>query len=453
MDEDYDVIILGTGLKECILSGLLSTNGKKVLHMDRNGYYGAESASLNLEDLYKKFNGSEAKVPEELGRARDYNVDLCPKFIMACGNLVKMLLHTKVTRYLEFKSINGSYVYKDGKIYKVPCTAAEALSSGLMGVFQKRRFRNLLTWVDGFELDKPQTHQGIDVKNTTMRKVFEHFKCDANTIAFAGHGLALYQNENYLDDPAETLCFIERAKLYAYSVSRYGKSPYIYPVWGLGGLPEGFSRLSAVYGGTYMLNRPVDEILYDGDGKVKGVRSNGEEARCKQLLADPSYFAETDNVEPAGKVARWLFILDHPLPNTDGGDSCQIIVPAKQLRNRHSDIYVASVSFVHQVAAKGHYIAMVSGKVETDNPRAELEPVLQLIGPARADFFSVSDYYVPTEKRKTNNGDGVFVTSSYDASTHFETATTEVLHLYEQMTGEKLDMTISAEPEDVQSLE
>jgi hypothetical protein len=43
----------------------------------------------------------------------DWNVDLIPKFIMACGNLVKILLHTKVTRYLEFKSIDGSYVYKE----------------------------------------------------------------------------------------------------------------------------------------------------------------------------------------------------------------------------------------------------------------------------------------------------------------------------------------------------
>jgi Rab GDP dissociation inhibitor len=30
MDEQYDAIVLGTGLKECILSGLLSVNGYKV---------------------------------------------------------------------------------------------------------------------------------------------------------------------------------------------------------------------------------------------------------------------------------------------------------------------------------------------------------------------------------------------------------------------------------------
>ena len=46
------------------------------------------------------------------------------------GQLVKLLIHSGVTRYLEFKSVEGSYVYKKGgKIYKVPSNEQEALSS------------------------------------------------------------------------------------------------------------------------------------------------------------------------------------------------------------------------------------------------------------------------------------------------------------------------------------
>jgi RAB protein geranylgeranyltransferase component A len=51
LDTFLQVIVLGTGLTECILSGLLSVEGKKVLHMDRNDYYGGESASLNLTQV------------------------------------------------------------------------------------------------------------------------------------------------------------------------------------------------------------------------------------------------------------------------------------------------------------------------------------------------------------------------------------------------------------------
>ena len=39
----------------------------------------------------------------------------------------------------------------------------------------------------------------------------------------------------------------------------------------------GFSiyRLSAIFGGTYMLNKPVDEIVME-NGRVVGVKSEGE---------------------------------------------------------------------------------------------------------------------------------------------------------------------------------
>lgn len=81
---------------------------------------------------------------------------------------------------------------------------------------------------------------------------------------------------------------MKRIKLYMYSVSRYGKSPFIYPVYGLGGLPEGFSRLCAVNGGTYMLSTPIEGFEFDADGKVCGVK--GLDGKVKR--APP--FAETD---------------------------------------------------------------------------------------------------------------------------------------------------------------
>ena len=45
--------------------------------------------------------------------------------------------------------IDGSYVYKAGKLYKVPADEKEALASSLMGIFEKRRFRNFLLFVQG----------------------------------------------------------------------------------------------------------------------------------------------------------------------------------------------------------------------------------------------------------------------------------------------------------------
>ena len=38
-----------------------------------------------------------------MGHNRDWNIDLIPKYIMSGGKLVKILLKTRVSRYLEWK--------------------------------------------------------------------------------------------------------------------------------------------------------------------------------------------------------------------------------------------------------------------------------------------------------------------------------------------------------------
>jgi Rab GDP dissociation inhibitor len=447
MDEEYDIIALGTGLKECILSGLMSSVAKKkVLHMDRNPFYGGETASLNLEQLYKKFRG-ETKAPEHFGRSRDYSIDLCPKFIMACGDLVKILLSTKVTAYLEFQSVNGSFVAQGDKgklsVHRVPSTPKEAMASGLMGMFQKMRYKSFVEWINNYDETDPKTHSGLDCTKATSAQVFTHWKLEPETILFTGHAVALQLDDDYLQRPAIEM--INKVKLYAYSVSRYGNSPYIYPKWGLGGLPEGFSRRCAVHGGVYMLNVEekanfVEKVLFDATGRVTGVMSEGKSARCKQLIADPSYFKGTDKVKAQGQVARCICILDHTIPNTNDCDSCQIIIPGSAV-GRKSDTYISMVSSVHNVAAKGKFIAVISTNAEGKEPEKEIAPALGLLGAIQEKFFWVTDYYVPVNNPAK---DGCFITTSYDATSHFESCTVEVIAYYELLTGSKLDLTAAS---------
>uniref|UniRef100_A0A8B9JAB7 Rab GDP dissociation inhibitor n=1 Tax=Astyanax mexicanus TaxID=7994 RepID=A0A8B9JAB7_ASTMX len=262
-------------------------------------------------------------------------------------NLVKMLLYTEVTRYLDFKVVEGSFVYKGGKIYKVPSTETEALASNLMGMFEKRRFRKFLVFVANFDENDPKTFEGVDPKQTTMGEVYKKFDLGQDVIDFTGHALALYRTDDYLEQPC--LETINRIKLYSESLARYGKSPYLYPLYGLGELPQGFARLSAIYGGTYMLNKPVDEIVMEG-GHVIGVKSEGEIARCKQLICDPSYIP--DRVRKAGQVIRVICILSHPIKNTNDANSCQIIIPQNQVNRKSGQCIFTGCSVL--AATRGH---------------------------------------------------------------------------------------------------
>lgn len=449
MDEEYDAIICGTGLKECIISGLLAQKGKKVLHLDRNSYYGADCASLNLTNLWEKFRPGQDP-PAEFGHNRDWNVDMIPKFVMANGKLVKMLLKTTVDKYLEWKTVEGTYVYQyskggffssgGGKIFKVPGNDSEALKSSLMGLWEKKRCKNFFVYIQDIEEDNPDTWGKIDIKTQPMADVFKKFKLEANTIDFIGHAVAMHINDNYLDEPAYLT--IQKIKLYIDSIGRYGEHPFLYPIYGLGGIPEGFSRFCAIHGGTYMLNKPIDEILFGSDGKVVGVKSGDEEAKAPIVICDPSYVRDTTgNITSVGRVIRSICILDHPIPNTKDSTSTQIIIPQKQVK-RSSDIFINMVSGGHAVCAQGLYVAMVSTIVETDDPESEIEPALALLGDILEQFTTIQDLYAPAHDGTENN---LFITTSYDPTSHFESASDDVLSIYKRIFGEDYDLTISAE--------
>jgi len=170
------------------------------------------TAALELYQLYRKFRPDQPP-PSDLGRDRDYAVDLVPKFIIASGELTKILVHTDVTRYLEFKQIAGSFVYRDGKISKVPSTEMEAVKSPLMGLFEKRRAKKFFEFLQNWKDDDPATHQGIfpssshnmfnnlevgiNLDRDSMKHVYEKFGLESGTQDFIGHAMALYLDDEY----------------------------------------------------------------------------------------------------------------------------------------------------------------------------------------------------------------------------------------------------------------
>ena len=172
-----------------------------------------------------------------------------------------------------------------------------------------------------------------------MKDVYEKFGLEPGTRDFIGHAMALYLTDDYINEKGSAPEAIERIRLYGNSVARYGKSPYIYPLYGLGELPQGFARLSAIYGGTYMLNTNIDEIVYEG-GRASGIKATMTgvenlkfETKAKMILGDPSYFQ--DKVRITGHVLRAICVLKHPLAGTNDADSAQLIIPQSQVGRKN----------------------------------------------------------------------------------------------------------------------
>lgn len=402
-----------------------------MLHLDRNDYYGGEGASLNFSQLWTRFRPS-VPVPTNYGKDREYCIDLVPKFLMASGEFVDILANLDLSRYIDFVQVDGSFVYREGKgVCKVPSTPMEAASSSLMGFFEKRRARDFFQFCASVKVDNPATWHGHNLQTKSANDLFRSFSLESNTIDFIGHALALFSNDNYLQEPAASV--IIRAQLYMNSMLRFGRSPYLYPLYGLGELPQGFARLSAIYGGTYMLNMAFDGFVKDG-GVVSGVSSGGSVFTADRIICDPSY--APDRVQLSHRVIRAICLLNHQIPTTNS-ESCQIIIPQKQLQ-RHHDVYVSCVSSAHNACPAGFYLAQVSTIVETANPEQEIQPALRLLGPVLEKFLSISNLYEPASYSAPV--DNLFVTRSLDDSTHFESVCEDVKRIYQQIFNRALQL-------------
>ena len=184
---------------------------------------------------------------------------------------------------------------------------------------------------------------GLNLNQCTMKEVYDKYGLEATTRDFIGHSMALYQTDEYINTKGMAKDTVQRIRLYANSMARYGKSPYIYPLYGLGELPQGFARLSAIYGGTYMLNTTIDEVLYEGN-KVSGIKATMKErgdegegmkfsTKTQKIIADPSYFP--GKVQVTGHLLKAICILSYPVANTDNSDSAQLIIPQSQVGRKN----------------------------------------------------------------------------------------------------------------------
>lgn len=421
--------------------------GYKVLHIDKNEYYGDDSASLNLTLLFNKFKPG-TKPPSILGTNREWNVDLCPKFVQASGKLVKMLLKAQVSVYLHWKVINGTYVYQwrkgglfssaHGTICKVPTNEKEAISSDLMGLFEKRRCAKFLNFANTWDEKDTNTWAKMNLNQIPFIEVTKKFDLEDNTIDFIGHAVALYTNDNFLQRPAmETML---RIKLYIDSYGRFGDSPFIYPIYGLAGIPEGFSRKCAVHGGTYMLKQNIEKFNFDDNGKVCGVTDGEKKANAPQVIAAPKYVVGAglhQKVKTVGRVIRAICIINEPVKKTKDTKSCQIIIPQRQT-GRKSDIFIMLVSDIHQVCKKGFWVAVISTDVETNDPHSEIKAAFDIIGDPCEMFVTISELHEPVNEGMPE--DNIFVTKTLDATSHFESAAEDVLRIYKLITGKELDL-------------
>lgn len=156
----------------------------------------------------------------------------------------------------------------------------------------------------------------------------EHKRLTQNLIHYILYSIGMCDDQTLCPDG------VLKVKKFLQSLGRYGNSPFLFPMYGCGEMPQCFCRLSAVFGGIYCLKKPITEIhLNESLNEFHAIKCNEQLIQAKSIVIsgnELNHFAhvlpksETNSQpeNPCGKLSRAIFISNRPLckePGSTGG--------------------------------------------------------------------------------------------------------------------------------------
>lgn len=328
-EDEYDVIIIGTGLTESILAAACARAGQKVLHIDPNDYYGdlwtnftfprllewidtmkgsgdtpppslparnkpatanhaglPETVQLEGSERFVQWTKSdpvlsnvevnsylfdeetakklteqdEAQKPdkeegdsdedsdsddetiywtlERLKSGKTWGIDLVPRLLYAKGSMANLLVSSNVCRYVPFHCAERILCCLPGndELVMVPCTRQDICNDTLTSLQEKRHLFRLIALI----IDSQQNPDMIDVFEGYEDQPFIEFLRHKNFTPLLQHFVI---NSVAMCDPTTpTHEAMENVKKFITSSGVFGNTPFLFPFYGCGEIPQAFCR-------------------------------------------------------------------------------------------------------------------------------------------------------------------------------------------------------------------
>ncbi|XP_015576358.2 rab escort protein 1 isoform X1 [Ricinus communis] len=359
----FDLILIGTGLSESIIAAAASASGKSVLHIDQNKFYGSHFSSLSIPDLTSFLNSNSVPTPSPPPPQTPHpdftvvnlttqplysNVEIssfsnelieqnCSKFsldisgprVLYCAdNSIDLMIKTGANQYVEFKSIDASFVGdENGKLWNVPDSRAAIFKDKSLSLMEKNRlmrfFKLVQSQIATNENQEQQEEEDVRISEQDLESPFVDFlnkmklSSKIKSIILYAIVMADCDQENTggaNKDLLKTKDGIDRLALYQSSIGRFTNAlgAFIYPIYGQGELPPAFCRRAAVKGCIYVLRMPVVALLMDkNNGNYKGIRlASGQEIYSQKLVLDPSFTVPSSPSDPLHESFCFLSVRD-----------------------------------------------------------------------------------------------------------------------------------------------
>ncbi|KAF2712734.1 hypothetical protein K504DRAFT_401904 [Pleomassaria siparia CBS 279.74] len=310
---EWDVLIVGTGLQQSLLALALSRSGKKILHVDKNDYYGGAEAAFSLQEAEEwakqvdedssiaaftnisiskpQPTETDASVPS-LSFSRAYSLALDPQIIYARSTLLRFLVSSKVYRQLEFLAVGSWWVYsagagdsgntesasQPGQLLKVPNGREDVFQDQVMDFKTKRALMKFLRFITEYEEQAEVWEQHRQQLFTAF--LSEQFKVPA-TLQAPLLALALGTAR-----PSQTTTefALPRIARHLRSIGVFGAGfGSVIPKWGgMSEITQVACRASAVGGGVYLLGKGLSNS--DDDHGLESVIKSDAETKSRTKL-------------------------------------------------------------------------------------------------------------------------------------------------------------------------
>ncbi|KAH8418371.1 hypothetical protein KR222_004504 [Zaprionus bogoriensis] len=470
LPDEFDLVVIGTGFAESCIAAAASRIGKTVLHIDANEYYGDVWSSFSLDALntlldqpsptlcngrYSWHEPAEDQAQPEswtreklLEKSRRFSLDLSPRVAYSSGELVQLLIKSNICRYAEFRALDHVCMQYNNELVSVPCSRSDVFNTKVLTIVEKRLLMKFLTACNDYGEDK----------------------CNEDALAFRGRTFLEYLQAQRVTDKiascvmqAIAMCSpstsfeegMRRTQRFLGSLGRYGNTPFLFPMYGCGELPQCFCRLCAVYGGIYCLKRSVDDISQATDASNELLLTTaGKTLRAKKVVCAPGHVPAPWTKHYGGMrahISRGLFIASSPLGgeelNKGGGGVSLLRLLAE---NGEREAFFIQLSHYSGACPVGLYIFHLTTPAISEDPAADLAAFVAQIFQDNAPQVLYSAYFtIAAHVDSTDTATPIFCTAPPAYELDYDAAIADARNIFGKLYEDAEFLPRAPDPEEI----
>ncbi|KAG8513233.1 Rab proteins geranylgeranyltransferase component A 2 [Galemys pyrenaicus] len=274
-----------------------------------------------MEDSTDRSKSNRITYSQIIEEGRKFNIDLVSKLLYSKGLLIDLLIKSNVSHYAEFKNVTRILTFREGKVEKVPCSRADVFNSKELTMVEKRMLMKFLAFCLDYE-QHPDEYQAF--MQSSFSEYLKTKNLTPNLQHFVLHSIAMAS-----DSSCTTIDGLKATKNFLQCLGRFGNTPFLFPLYGQGEIPQCFCRMCAVFGGIYCLRRKVQCLVVDKEsGRCIAIIDHfGQRINAKYFVVEDSYLSEEtcSNVQYK-QISRAVLITDESLLKTDSDQQVSILI-------------------------------------------------------------------------------------------------------------------------------